>query len=54
MTQNDPWNELDDDDMVAIGESEEQIRQGRERPFKEAAEELRRNLLTISAGEHRR
>ncbi|MFI5380666.1 MAG: type II toxin-antitoxin system ParD family antitoxin [Tepidisphaerales bacterium] len=39
--QDDSWNELDDDDMAAIAESEEQIRQGRVRPFKDAAEELR-------------
>jgi Arc/MetJ-type ribon-helix-helix transcriptional regulator len=38
----DSSNELDDDDMAAIAESEEQIRHGRVRPFKEAAEELRR------------
>jgi Arc/MetJ-type ribon-helix-helix transcriptional regulator len=38
----DSANVLDDDDMAAIAESEEQIRQGRVRPFKETAEELRR------------
>jgi Arc/MetJ-type ribon-helix-helix transcriptional regulator len=39
------YAELDDDDMAAIAESEEQILRGKVRPFREAARELSRKYL---------